>query len=506
MVNRHFAYYVFIIFFMAGQMAMAEQAGSIRGTVYDKDFEVPLAEAQIVIAETGEKVMTSDTGHYVFPELLPGSYALVFSKDGYIRQVRADVVVSAGRMTELDISLSGDFTDMEEFIVQNVHLGGGSEMGLLALRMESPSLMDSISADLMSQAGAGDAASALKLVAGASVQDGKYAVIRGLPDRYVNSQLNGIRLPTADTDKRAVQLDQFPSAAIESIQVSKTFTPDQQGDASGGAVNVVLKGIPDETIFKFNTSTSFNTQSSGNKDFLSYKGGGLNMWGIDNGSRDIQQNNIGQNWDGSTGVSPGNAPWDYKWSVSGGGKYDLSDGIRIGGLGSFFYERDSSFYKNGIDDRYWVENPGAPMTPQYSQGTPDQGDFKTSLFDVTHASQEVKWGALGILGIETENNKLKLTNLYTRAAEDAATLAEDTRGKAFYFPGYNVNDPTDPGNQERDAAPYLRTETLQYTERITQTTQLSGWHRLPDTGLSIGNYFSVLPPELDWSLSHRPLY
>ena len=46
-------------------------------------------------------------------------------------------------------------------------------------------------------------------------------------DRYVNSQLNAVHLPTADADKRAVQLDPFPAALIDSIQVSKTFTPDQ---------------------------------------------------------------------------------------------------------------------------------------------------------------------------------------------------------------------------------------------------------------------------------------
>ena len=126
-------------------------------------------------------------------------------------------------------------------------------------------LMDSISADLMSRAGASDAASALKLVAGASVQNGKSAVIRGLPDRYVSSQMNGVRLPTADEDKRAVELDQFPSAVIESIQVSKTFTPDQQGDASGGAVNVVLKSVPEENTIKVSISTSFALFSGFNR-------------------------------------------------------------------------------------------------------------------------------------------------------------------------------------------------------------------------------------------------
>src|SRR4029077_7702001 len=101
---------------------------------------------------------------------------------------------------------------------------------------------------------------ALPLVAGASIQDGKFAVIRGLAGPYVNSQMNRVRLPTADADKRAVELDQFPAAVIQSIQVSKTFTPDQQGDASGGAVDVRLRGIPEETTLQFKAQYSLNSQ------------------------------------------------------------------------------------------------------------------------------------------------------------------------------------------------------------------------------------------------------
>ena len=255
-------------------------AGTIRGLVQDKDFDAPLSGAKVLLVETGTEVESSDQGAYSLGQVQPGVYTLVFSKPGYVRYVKADVVVSAGRLTDVDVWLSGDFTDMEEFVVQNVlALGTGTEAALLELRFDSPALMDSISADLMSKAGASDAASALRLVSGATVQDGKFAVIRGLPDRYVNSQMNGIRLPTADEDKRAVQLDQFPSAVIESVQVTKTFTPDQQGDASGGAVNVDLKGIPDEATFKFSAQYGLNHQVAGS-EFLTYEGGGVGGGGV----------------------------------------------------------------------------------------------------------------------------------------------------------------------------------------------------------------------------------
>ncbi len=485
--------------------AAGQQAGSIRGVVYDKEFDVPLVGAKVAIVETHQSVVTNDEGNYVFAEVFAGvaasKYTLVFSKDGYERQVKADVIVTAGQLTEISASLSGDFTDMEEFIVQDlVDLGGPTEVGLLNLRLESPALMDSIGSELMSRAGASDAAGALRLVAGASVQNGKFAVIRGLPDRYISSQLNGVRLPSADADKRAIELDQYPSAIIESIRVSKTFTPDQQGDASGGAVDVRLRGIPDQPIFQVKAELSTNSQVRGRDDFLTYKGGGLSYWGHDDGSRDIQFDHFGSNWDGAVGVSRDDAPTDYKWSVTAGNKYEVADGVKIGGLANFFYERDSQFYDNGVKDSKWITSPGGPLVPETLQGGVRDGNFKTSLLDITRAEQSLRWGGLGVLGLETEHNQLALTYQYTHTAADVATLAEDTRGKAYYFPGYDPNDPTGVGHQQVDTAPYIRTETLEYTERTTDSLQLSGRHTLP-----IGDFgpdtFRFSAPELSWTLS-----
>jgi len=495
---------LFAAIFLCSLQGFAQSAGGIRGVVYDQDFDAPLAGADVSIVETGEKVTASPEGNYVFGQVEPGTYTLVVSKEGYTRKVFSDVVVPAGRMTDQDATLAGEFTDMEEFVVQDLNMGGSSEEGLLNLRMETPALMDSVGSDLMSRAGASDAAGALKLVAGATVQDGKYAVVRGLPDRYVSSQMNGVRLPTADPDKRAVQLDQFPSELIESIQVSKTFTPDQQGDASGGAVNVVLKGIPDEAILKFSVGTKYNTQVTGNDDFLTYKGGGVNFLGLDDGSRDEQIPRT--SWDGAVGVSRGEAPIAYDWSITAGGKKELFDGVRVGGLGNFFYKHDVSYFDGGVDDARWVRDGN--MVPSHSGGgnpdLPSGNEFKTGLYDVSQGSEEVQWGGLGAVGLETDTHSLMLLYMQTHSAEDKATVAEDTRGKDFYVtsqvPGYDplgVADSTD----YNDAAPYRRNQTLQYTERDTDTLQLSGDHTLPFPEFGNPSFFRVLKPELDWTVA-----
>ncbi len=485
--------------------ALAQEVGSIRGMVYDKDFEAPLPLAQITIVETGAKVQATEQGNFVIEGLSAGAYTLIFVKDGYTRQIRTDVLVTPGQLTDLDIWMSGEFVEMEEFVVRDVQLGTGTEAGLLQLRMEAPALMDSISAELMSRAGAGDAAAALRLVAGATVQDGKFAVIRGLPDRYVNSQMNSVRLPSADAETRAVELDQFPSAVIESVQVSKTFTPDQQGDASGGAVNVVLKGIPDENILQLGIGTGVNTQVLDNRNkFLTYRGGGVGFWGIDDGGRDQVISGVHPNGRDvlanpqAIGVSRGTAPIDYDWDLTAGGRHELENDVRIGGLVNIFYKRSASYTDNKREDTLWLLNGrGTPLTPRFSGEVDSVGG--TSLLDITEASEQLKVGGLASFGIETEHHGLNLLFLHTRTTEDAAILAEDTRSRAIFNPDYDPNDPL--AFITRGNAPFVRFETLKYEERITQTLQLSGRHTLAIDPLGAEDFFRLLSPEVDWVVS-----
>lgn len=479
------------------RVAAAQQAGSIRGRVVDKDFDTPLAGVVVEIVETRQRATSGDAGNYVLPEVAAGRYTLQFRKEGFQPAVRADVLVAAGQLTDVEASLVGEYTDMDEFLVHDVlQVAATTEFALLQLRLESPALVDAVGSELMSRAGASDAAAALRLVAGATVQNGKSAVIRGLPDRYVSSQLNGVRLPTANEDKRAVELDQFPTEVVESVRVSKTFTPDQQGDASGGAVDVRLKSVPDEPFFcQWKFQRGYDSEAGGRGNFLSYRGGGTNFWG-DRRDSGPQTARLGENWDGAVGASRVEAPEDEKWSLAIGGRREVADGVAVGGFVSVFHENSSMFAKDGRDDSWWVESPGAHMTPRTVQGTVSQGDYKTALYDVQRATQTVQWGSLATCGVSTENHRIGIVGLYTRSAEDSVTVAEDTRGKAHFYPGYDPHDPNSPGFYEFNAAPYLRLETLQYTERTTATLQLYGNHRI-----AAGRSARAAVPEVDWTLA-----
>jgi TonB-dependent receptor len=210
-------------------------------------------------------------------------------------------------------------------------------------------------------------------------------------------------------------------------------------------------------------------------------------------------------------------------SFSGGGKYDLGDGSKIGAFGSFFYEQDYSYFDNGQENTLVQTAPGGPLVPLEPEPLPTDLEF-TSLYDLTQGTEVVQWGGLGTVGYESEHTKLGAKFLYTQLSESQSVLAIDQRGREFYFPTYDPNnplagyDPATPGSNGWDVfdptnpadsaalelAPWQRNETLTYQQSSTTTFILNGEHTLSFLG---GQDVSQDPtavwgaPIVDWRLS-----
>ena len=128
---------------------------------------------------------------------------------------------------------------------------------------------------------------AIKRVSGASVVGGKYVYVRGLGERYSAVRLNGAALPSADPDRRAVNMDLFPASMLDQIVTTKSFTPDRPGDFTGGSIDIGTKSFPDRLTMSASTTLSYNTQATWNDHFLTYPGGGVGWLGSDDGTREL---------------------------------------------------------------------------------------------------------------------------------------------------------------------------------------------------------------------------
>ena len=114
-------------------------------------------------------------------------------------------------------------------------------------------------------------AEALQRVAGISIQrdqgEGRYINVRGAPSEFTNITVNGVSLPAPDPSTRAVDLDTIPSNIADSLEISKTLTPDQEADSIAGAVNIKTQSPFKKGGFQFRaeSGSSYN-QFGGTND------------------------------------------------------------------------------------------------------------------------------------------------------------------------------------------------------------------------------------------------
>ena len=126
---------------------------------------------------------------------------------------------------------------------------------------------------------------ALTRLTGLSLVRGKYVYVRGLGERYSAATLNGGVLPSPEPLKRVVPLDLFPTEAIESAVVQKTYSADMNGEFGGGMIAIETKAVPAERVLSVSFSSGYNSVTS-LSDGLLYDGGGDDDWGYDDGTRD----------------------------------------------------------------------------------------------------------------------------------------------------------------------------------------------------------------------------
>jgi Carboxypeptidase regulatory-like domain len=106
---RRSAISVLVLLVVAGPRVSAQVLyGSLSGTVQDSTGAVvPGAAVTVTNAGTGQSLnaSTSDSGHYIFPGLIPGVYELKISATGFRPFTRVNIAVTANTVRREDVTL-----------------------------------------------------------------------------------------------------------------------------------------------------------------------------------------------------------------------------------------------------------------------------------------------------------------------------------------------------------------------------------------------------------------
>nr|WP_299171790.1 TonB-dependent receptor [uncultured Allomuricauda sp.] len=388
--------YLVLVFSLFTLASIAQENGSIVGKLTDKELNNdPLAFANVLIKGTTQGTTSDFDGLFEIADVEPGTYTLVISFLGYETLEVPDVVVELDKVTEVNAGLGASSVGLDEVVV-TTSARKDSEIALLLQQKNALVIQEAISAEALTLKGIDDAASAVAQISGISKQQGSSNVyVRGLGDRYQNTTMNGLSLPSNDVNKKNVDLDLFASSIIENVSVSKAYSPSFYGDFAAGNVNIDSKEYTGDGYLEVSLGSGFNSNASG-EDFVRSEGpsnfGFYNRY--DNDPFAIVL---------SHGVDPQEAwnPVNISGAIEGGYSFNFNnDESRL----SFF---GAASFGNGYE---LLEGPARDFTNVLKVDFPNVQEFNYSTTTT----------ALGNVTYKINNeHKLKYSSLFINSSSDA---------------------------------------------------------------------------------------
>ncbi len=466
-----------LLFFSVNVNLVFAQVGKVAGQVMDKKTGETLIGLTVKVKGTTQGVATDVEGRYVLPGLIPGKYTLDFSYIGYPTKSISEVMVTAGKVTSLDVVMEESAGQQLAEVVVTATARQESISGLYAKQKANVNISDGISADQIKRSPDRNTSEVLKRVSGTSVQDNKFVVIRGLSDRYNTTLLNNAVLPSTEPDKKAFSFDIIPSNMIDNIVINKTASPEYPGDFAGGVVQVITKDIPEDNYLSISAGWGYNSQATFNNFELGSKGK-YEFLGYNESSRNIpkgiprtftyrqmtdpQKIAAGKLFSNSFGVNQYNSAAPIQsYQANLGLTKTFKNDAKVGAILALTYRKGQSVYNSERFD--------------YESGTDKQYDFR----DVNN-KYSTALGGLANFAFVKGNNKIALKNVYNIALDNSYV--------------------------SRSGIQYLNTDSirgysLDLVSKSLFNTQLEGEHKLSSKAFKLNwnlnySYSDRLQPDL----------
>ena len=241
---------------VADERGTTPRDGAIHGRVIDNEKQT-LPGASIFIEDLKTGVISDINGFYALPNLKPGTYTIKVTYVGYA-PMEMKMTVSGGKTLEKDIVMN------EGIELQQVEVKGAFQGQRKAVNMQKNGMgvTNVVSADQVGKFPDSNIGDALKRINGINVQydmgEARFGQVRGTSADLTSVTVNGNRIPSAEGDTRNVQLDLIPADMVQTIEVSKVVTSDMDGDAIGGAINLVTKNTPYKRVLNATAGSGYN--------------------------------------------------------------------------------------------------------------------------------------------------------------------------------------------------------------------------------------------------------
>ncbi|AUC16382.1 TonB-dependent receptor [Tenacibaculum sp. SZ-18] len=455
---------LFIAFLSLSQFVFAQDKGTIKGVVTDKEMNnEPLPFANVFIKGTSIGGNTDMDGTYTIP-VSPGKYTLVFSFVGY-QTIEKEVVVTAGQTITVNQVMGASGGEKLEEIQINATVSKEKESALLLEQKKATVIKESIGAVELAKKGVSNAATATTKISGVTKSDASGDIyIRGLGDRYLSTRMNGLPIPSDNVDKKNINLNLFSTQVIQNVGISKTYVTSRYADEASGNVNVVSKEYSKD-MFSINVSGGTNTNLLNlDGDFRKTIISDDITFGFHEKKFALVDQITQQGWDTKTNDGK---PFNFSGSISAGKKFKLlGKDFRIFATASHSESsnyRDEifrSFRSNIEDNGFSTLEPDLPQT--IANGVdPERRDVERFIHNIN---------TTGYINVKTrlnDNNKLRYNTLFVNKGQEVLYEA-GRKGFGYVFD----QDPQEFGAFVRDQ---------NYRQTTMFVNQLLGEHKWNET-------------------------
>ncbi len=453
---------VLFLLFSAGFMAVAQaQTAKLTGKIIDEKNE-PLSGVSIKIAGATGGTTSDVEGRFTLNLSTGKKYELEISRVGYETKNISDVEVLSGELNELNITLQVKAkVDDGVTVTSKRSLSAPKETvnSVIAFQKNTNTVASVISAESIRRSPDRNTGEVIKRTPGASIQEGKFIIVRGLADRYNQAMLNGILLTSTEPDRKTFSFDLIPAPMIDNIVINKAFVPEYPGEWAGGLIQVNTKDIPSKNFLNVQVGLGYNTATTG-KDFYSEKRGKLDWLGIDDGARAIpsafptkynfdtlsiaSKTALGKTMANRWTAEKGSGSLNTSFQANGGFAGKLF-GKNIGGTFGINYTRNNNYFLN----------PNQLAIPDFTTNKFNlEYDFADEIYD-----QNVSAGALGSLSFQfNPKHKISVRSL----------INVNTLNRVLERNGINITR----------ADSILSGTEFTFRQNTFFTTQLSGDHNL----------------------------
>ncbi len=390
------------------------QTSLLKGTIIDDKTGKTIPGVDVNVSNTKFSTSSDFDGNFIIRDLPIGTYEVQFSASSYKTKIISEVVVTANEGASLTVSLVESKNELKEVVITKTNAKVESVKSLLLQQKNSISVSDGISAESIKRTPDKSTSDVLKRISGASIQDNKFVIVRGLNDRYNANFLNGAPLPSSEPDRKAFSFDIFPSNMIDNLVITKTASPDLTGEFAGGVIQITTKNIPDKNFQSISYGNGYNTITTG-KTQRYYEGGKTDWLGIDDGTRalpsSIPDSNIFKALsleDRIPFAKAVNSDWELKtknfspnlsFQYSIGQRYEIGEKT-LGVMISASYNKSNVFDETSRND---YETPGVKTE---------------DLIDKTYREQ-ILLGALANFSLKiNKNNSLSFKNIFSVNSDD----------------------------------------------------------------------------------------